>query len=79
VKTRKQLLKEIDQLKADNATMRILLRAYMQMNHRLQDDIELLNASLDCCAADRERWAEIARKADKRRKEYVLRNMASAD
>ena len=69
--TKKQLKEENEKLKTEIATLNVLLRAYMQSNHKLQDDIDVLNESLNCTAADRDRWRGIAHKADERRREYV--------
>ena len=74
--TKKKLKAEIQSLKKELATCNVLLRAYIQSNHKLQDEIDLLNESLNCTAAELERWRDIAHKADKRRLENV-RNMDS--
>ena len=76
--TKRKLRKQIEELKTENATLKVCLRAYMQSNEKLQDDVDLLNASLDAAIADRERWMDIAHKADERRRNYV-RHMVSAD
>ena len=74
--TKKKLKAEIQSLKNELATCNVLLRAYIQSNHKLQDEIDVLNESLNCTAAELERWRDIAHKADKRRLENV-RNMDS--
>lgn len=72
--TKKQLRAENEKLKQEIATFRILLRAYMTSNHKYQDDIEVLNQSLDIANENAERWAKIAHKADEiRRAEYIAR------
>lgn len=69
--TKKTLMAEIARLKQDVATLRILCKAYMRRNEQLEIDLATANAALDCAAAEKERWAEIAHKADERRLEYV--------
>ena len=76
--TKKQLKAENAKLKAEISTINVLLRAYIQANHKLQDDIDLLNASLNVTADAKERWEGLARKADERRKE-LARTMGTAD
>lgn len=71
MKTRAKLAKENKELRNEVATLKIWLRAYRQENIKLQDDIDVLNASLNCTAAEMERWQNIARKADERRLAYV--------
>lgn len=71
--TRKQMKAEIERLKQDNAALRLLTKAYMRRNAKLEEDIAFMNASLDACAADSERWHKIAKKADERRRELVRR------
>lgn len=69
--TKKKLREENAQLTEENTTLKTLLRAYMKSNEKLQDEVTMLNASLDCTAAELERWKEIAHKADEmRRKEH---------
>lgn len=75
--TRRKLKAENKRLKEELAEVKLLLRAYMRSDREKQDVIDLLNASLDCTAAEMERWKEIAHKADERRKRYVLGNMVS--
>ena len=77
-KTRKTLEAENKMLLNQLASMKVMLWAYMQSNKKLQDDIDVLNASLNAAAADMERWRSIAHKADERRREYV-RSVSSAD
>lgn len=77
-KTRKTLEAENKMLLNQLASMKVMLRAYIQSNKKLQDDIDVLNASLNAAAADMERWRSIAHKADERRREYV-RSVSSAD
>lgn len=69
--TKRKLRKEIEDLRNELATTNVLLRAYMQSNHKLQDEVELLNESLNCTAAELERWRKLAHKADERRREFV--------
>ena len=69
--TKRKLRQENAQLTEENTTLKTLLRAYMKSNERLQDEVATLNASLDCTAAELERWKEIAHKADERRANYV--------
>lgn len=76
--SRRQLEAKVEEQAQEIATINVLLRAYIQSNQRLQDDIEALNASLNCTAAELKRWQEIARKADERRLEYV-RGVVSTD
>lgn len=71
MRTRSTLAKENKELRNEVATLKIWLRAYRQENIKLQDDIDVLNASLNCTAAEMERWKNIARKADERRLAYV--------
>jgi len=78
MKSRRQLEKELEELRNENATLKVLVRAYIQSNNRMQDEIALLNESVDCSAAEIERWKTIAHKCDERRLEYV-RNMVSGD
>ena len=73
-KTRRTLEAENEKLRQDNATLRILTKAYMRRNQKLEDENAMLNASLDCAIADKERYMELAHKADERRRNYV-RNM----
>lgn len=72
-KSRRQLEQENEALKQDKSTLQMLLRAYMRDYAKLEDDIKVLNASLDLVVADRDRWIKIAKNADKRRLEYVAR------
>ena len=67
--TKKKLREENAQLTEENTTLKTLLRAYMKSNEKLQDEVAMLNASLDCTAAELERWKEIAHKADEMRRE----------
>jgi len=78
MKSRRQLIKELEELRNENATLKVLVRAYIQSNNRMQDEIAVLNESVDCSAAEIERWKEIAHKCDERRLQYV-RHMVSAD
>lgn len=66
--TKKKLREENAQLTEENTTLKTLLRAYMKSNEKLQDEVATLNASLDCTAAELERWKEIAHKADEMRR-----------
>ena len=66
--TKKKLREENAQLTEENTTLKTLLRAYMKSNEKLQDEVATLNASLDCTAAEMERWMEIAHKADEMRR-----------
>lgn len=66
--TKKKLREENAQLTEENTTLKTLLRAYMKSNEKLQDEVATLNASLDCTAAEMERWREIAHKADEMRR-----------
>ena len=66
--TKKKLREENAQLTEENTTLKTLLRAYMNSNEKLQDEVAMLNASLDCTAAELERWKEIAHKADEMRR-----------
>ena len=77
-KSRKQLLEELEQIKQDDMTLRILTKAYMRRNAELEDEIAVLNASIDCLKAEKDYWVTIAHKCDERRLEYV-RNMATRD
>ena len=78
MKSRRQLEKELEELRNENATLKVLVRAYIQSNNRMQDEIALLNESVDCSAAEIERWKEIAHKCDERRVQYV-RSMVSTN
>lgn len=78
MKSRRQLEKELEELRNENATLKVLVRAYIQSNNRMQDEIALLNESVDCSAAEMERWKEIAHKCDERRLQYV-RSMVSTN
>lgn len=71
MKTKRQ---QIQELKNELATANVLLRAYIQSNQKLQDEVELLNESLNIIAEDRDRWRDIAHKADERRRD-IVRNM----
>ena len=75
--TKKKLRKENEELRNQLATMKIWLRSYIQSNRQLQDDIDVLNASLNCTEAEAERWRSIARKADERRLAYVRSNVSA--
>ena len=66
--TKKKLRDENAQLTEENTTLKTLLRAYMKSNEKLQDEVATLNASLDCTAAEMERWREIDHKADEMRR-----------
>lgn len=77
--TKKKLKKEIEHLKQDNAQLSLLIRAYIRSNHKLEDDIKLLNASVDAMAKERDRWKELAHKTDERRVAYVRANRKRAD
>ena len=77
--TKHKLKAELEQLRQDNAMLKLLTRAYMRKTAELEDDLAMVNASLDAAIADKERWQEIAQKADERRKRYVLNNMAGTD
>ena len=76
--SRRQLEAKVEEQAQEIATLNVLIRAYIQSNHKLQDDIDTLNRSLNCTAAELKRWQDIARKADERRLEYV-RGMVSTD
>ena len=78
MKSRRQLIKELEELRNENATLKVLVRAYIQSNNRMQDEIALLNESLNCSAAEIERRKEIAHKCDERRVQYV-RSMVHAN
>lgn len=78
MKSRRQLEKELEELRNENATLKVLVRAYIQSNNRMQEEIALLNESVDCSAAEIERWKEIAHKCDERRLQYV-RSMVSTN
>jgi len=78
-RSRRQIEEENEKLKNELATLRVMVRAYMQSNHRLQDEVEALNASIDILVAEKERWVQIAKKADERRLEYVRANSKCAD
>lgn len=71
--TVKKLKAELEELKQNNATLRLLVRAYMRRANELEEDIAVLNASIDCLVADKERFRELARKSDERRKELCLK------
>ena len=71
MKTKRQ---QIQELKNELATANVLLRAYIQSNQKLQDEVELLNESLNIIAEARDRWRDIAHKADERRRD-IVRNM----
>ena len=75
---RKTLRTQIEELKHDKSVLSLLLRAYMKRAKELEKEIELLNASLDACAADRDKWKNLAHKIDKRRIEYVRANTECA-
>lgn len=70
---RKKLKAQIEDLKQDNAVLRLLLRSYMRRNRELEEDVALLNASIDCLVADKERYLELVRKSDERRKELCMK------
>ena len=72
--TKKTMLAQMERMKQDIATLRILCKAYMRRNEQLEIDLATANASLDCAIAEKERWAEIAHKADERRLSYVRAN-----
>ena len=72
-------MKENEQLREDMAVLKILVKAYIRDNSKLQEDIDLLNASLNAAAADSERWKNIAHKADERRRQEYVRHMAAGD
>jgi len=78
MKTRATLAKENEELRNENATLKVLVRAYIQSNNRMQDEIALLNESLNTTSAEIKRWQDIAHKCDERRLEYV-RHMVPAD
>lgn len=67
--TKKKLREENAKLTEENTTLKTLLRAYMKSNEKLQDEVATLNASLDCTAAELERWKGIAHKADEMRRQ----------
>lgn len=71
--TVKKLKAELEELKQNNATLRLLVRAYMRRAKELEEDIAVLNASIDCLVADKERFRELARKSDERRKELCMK------
>ena len=71
MKTKRALKAENERLKQNEATLRILCKAYMRRNEQLEIDLATANASLDAAIADKERWQTIAKKADERRLEYV--------
>ena len=77
--TKRKLKAEIEQLKQDNATLKLLTKAYMRRTKKLEADIELLNASLDTAADEKEKWKKIAHKADERRVNYVRNHSERAD
>lgn len=70
---------QMEELKKDNAMLQLLIHAYMRRNRELENDIALLNASLDVLADDKEKWKKIAKKADERRREYVRNHNQCAD
>lgn len=72
--TKRTLMVQMEQLKQDNAMLKLLTKAYMRRNAQLEQDITVLNASLDAAVADMEKWKRIAHRADKRRIEYVRAN-----
>ena len=76
--TKRTMLAQMERMKQDIATLRILCKAYMRRTAQLEEDIAMLNASLDCAAKEIDRWAEIAHKADERRLEYVRANTECA-
>ena len=78
MKTRATLAAENKALRNEVCTLKIWLRAYRQENIKLQNDIDVLNASLNCTASEMERWQDIAKKADERRLAYV-RGMVPRD
>lgn len=71
--TRKKLLAQMEDLKQDNAVLRLLLRSYMRRNRELEEDIAVLNASIDCLVADKERYQTLLKKSDERRKELCMK------
>ena len=73
-RSRRQIEEDNEKLKNELATLRVMVRAYMQSNHRLQDEVEALNASMNILVEEKERWVQIAHKADERRLEYVRAN-----
>ena len=77
--TKRKLKAEIEQLKQDNATLKLLTKAYMRRTAKLEADIELLNASLDAVADEKEKWKRIAHDIDERRKQYVRANSKCTD
>lgn len=72
--TKRTMLAQMERMKQDMATLRILCKAYMRRTAQLEEDIAMLNASLDCAEKQIDRWAAIAHKADERRLEYVRAN-----
>ena len=72
--SRRQLEAKVEQQNQDIHILQLMCKAYMKRNAKLEEEIEALNASLNATAASLERWQGIARKADKRRLEYVGRN-----
>ena len=72
-KSRRQIEEENERLKQERTVLQTLVNAYMRDNAKLEDDIKVLNASLDATEADRDRWRRIAKEADRRRLEYVAR------
>lgn len=73
-KSRRQIEEENERLKQERTVLQTLVNAYMRDNAKLEDDIKVLNASLDATEADRDRWRRIAKEADRRRLEYVSKH-----
>ena len=78
-KSRRTLERENEELRKDIALLKILVKAYIRDNSKLQDDIDLLNASLNATSAETDRWRTIAHKADERRRQEYVRHMAAGD
>ena len=70
---RRKLKEELEETKQNNAVLRLLVRAYMRRLKELEEDIAVLNASIDCLVADKERYRDMVRKSDERRKEICMR------
>ena len=72
--TKRKLKAENERLKQDNATLKLMTKAYMRKNKELENHIEFLNASLKTVLSETNRWKDIAHKADERRRNYIRAN-----
>ena len=59
--------KEIEQLQTDKQILQNWVKAYMQENEALKQELRALNAALDAEHADKIKWKALAHKIDKLR------------